>query len=362
MKIKTEQLKEMVSKAVQGAGNNKLIPLTQFIGIVADSGELKLITTDGTNYLYVVGEVDSKDAISVTPYVEQFAKLVSKMTSEYIELNVTDGGLEVKGNGKYMLDLEPDETNEDGGFIVYPDPYNNYIETNKVKYAKTTIAMTDIKVMLDSLKSSLATSAEYPERMDYYVSDKVVAADGKQVASYAKPLFDGKVLLSPNLVELLGLMTDDIQYYITDDVMLFKTDNCYVYSRQGNDVEEYPIFNIDKLIDQKFTSTCKVTKGAFIALLERIALFVGKHDNKAIKLSFSKEGISVANKSSNSNEVIEYVSSKKHNDYECFINIDMLLDQLKAYQGDTVEIQYNNPVCIKFTGDDITQILALMVQ
>lgn len=53
LQIKTTKLQEMLARAIKGASNNKLIPLTSLIAISLKDGELTLITTDATNYLYV---------------------------------------------------------------------------------------------------------------------------------------------------------------------------------------------------------------------------------------------------------------------------------------------------------------------
>lgn len=361
MKIKTQVLKEMLSKAVQGAGNDKMIPITQLIGINVNNNSIMLTTCTGNDYLYVIESLDDADVegeIDVTPYVEQFAKLISKMTSEYIYLAVKDNGLEVKGNGTYMLELQPDE---DGELIIYPDPYHSYISSNKIKFAKNKIKLEDIKLAIESVKPSLANTDELPAIKNYYVGDKLLATDKKKIASYNKQIINSNVLMSLKLVDLLGIMQDDIQYYIADDVMIFKTDNCIIYSSRGDDVEDYPVAVLDKLVTQKFASICKVNKNSFIALLERITLFVGKYDDNAIRLYFEKDGIRVANKSRDSNEVIEYVSSTKYKSYDCVINASMLLDQLRAYRGDIVEIHYNNDKAIKFVEEDLVQIIALMI-
>ena len=77
MKIKTELLKELVNKSINGAGNNKLIPITQLMGIKRADDTIQLTTTDATNYLYVYGTLDAdvEDSINVTVFAEQFSKV-----------------------------------------------------------------------------------------------------------------------------------------------------------------------------------------------------------------------------------------------------------------------------------------------
>ena len=119
--LKTEKLKEMVSRAVKGAGNNKLIPITSLMAIELENGTLSIITTDATNYLYVKEEHVVGQDFWVTVPVDVFSKLVARMTCENItlDLNTELGVLSIKGNGNYKIELPLDE---DGNLIKYPDP------------------------------------------------------------------------------------------------------------------------------------------------------------------------------------------------------------------------------------------------
>ena len=68
MKVKTEQLKELVGKAIQGAGNNKLAPITQMMNISVKNKRIKIITTNSVDYLYITGPIEGKDELYVTVY------------------------------------------------------------------------------------------------------------------------------------------------------------------------------------------------------------------------------------------------------------------------------------------------------
>lgn len=358
MKVKTEQFKKLVNTAIQGASNDKLIPITQLMGIKKWNDVIMLTTTDATNYLYVADNIDNDtDDFNVTVYAEQFAKLISKMTSEFIYLNIKNEALEVKGNGTYMLELPLDESGE---LIKYPDPYAEKYSVNFKWDGK--IKVSDIKTTIDSVKPSLASADEKPILKNYFVGDSIIATDRYKIASFNANMFKDEILISSQLMDLLSLFESDIQYKIDKDCMVFDSGNYTVFSKQADDISEFPIDVIEKLINEDFKSMCKVNKNDFIALLERIALFVGKYDDKAVRLYFEKDGIRVSNKSRNSNEIIEYSDSKGYKSYDCVIDVDMLLTQLKAYSKSNVEIHYNNDVCIKLVDDKVTQIIALMEQ
>ena len=359
MKVNTDKLKEMLSKSIQGAGNNKLIPITQLLGIVSKDGELKLITTDITNYLYVTDKIEDKSELNVTVPVEQFSRLIFKMSCKEVSLEIKKGVLEIVGNGTYTIELPFDEN---GDLIVYPDPYAEYCTTKKKLSFKNTISVSDINTVLESIKPSIATTLDFPEITNYYVGNRVCATNRDAVASFDVDLLKKVTLISPQLMDLIGVIAEDkIHYYATDEVLIFKSSSAIIYSKQLQDTGKYPIEALEKFIDQDFGSICKVDKNEFIALLERIELFVGKYDNLAIKLHFSKDGITVYNRSKKSNEFIPYTESVEfYDDYECLIHIKMLLTQLKAYKRESVEIHYNNDTCIKFVDDKLVQIIALM--
>jgi DNA polymerase III sliding clamp (beta) subunit (PCNA family) len=92
MRIKTEILQKMVSKAIQGSSNNKMIPLTSLIGIefkediLGGKGSLILTTTDGSNQFKVNHTVEGTGEFYTIVNAETFSKLVGKTTKEFIEL------------------------------------------------------------------------------------------------------------------------------------------------------------------------------------------------------------------------------------------------------------------------------------
>ncbi len=360
MKLNTQILKEVVSKSIQGAGLNNSIPITSFMGIVIEDNKLKLITTDATNYFYAVCDEKIKEDFSIVVYAEQFAKLISKITSEFTYLNIKDRYLEVKANGTYSLELPVDE---DGEIITkYPDP----LESIDLSGDATEIAQDTISDIITVCKPSLAVDdnsmKNFPEITNYYLGNKVFATNRNEVACIDSEVMDNSVLLQPKIIELLHIIDEDALYYELTDGSAFvsKNGNYIIYSKQPTDIENYPIDVLNRYIDTDFKSVCKVDKNDFIALLERITLFVGKYDDRVVRLYFEKDGIRVSNNDRSSNELLAYIDSKKYKSYDCSINADKLLNQLKAYRSDTIEIHYNNEVCIKFVDEDVIQIIALM--
>lgn len=354
--INTEKFKSMMAKAVRGVGDNKLIPITQLMGIKKTGDCLMLTTTDATNYLYIYEhEVEDTEDMSVTVYAEQFAKLISKMTTENVSLEVKDGTLEVIGNGHYTLELPLDEN---GALIDFPDPANEY--TSKVYKSKKTINLSVIKTILDTVKPSLATTLDVPVLTAYYVGNSIIATNKYKIASMDLDLLGEKMLISSAMFDLFDVITDEsIKVLIDDDVVVFATTNCVIYGKKFNGADDYPVDAINELIHRDFKSICKVKKSDILNTLDRMSLFISRYDYDTILLSFTKDGLSITNKSTKSKELVPYNDDSEHDEFICAIDINMLVTQIKAYASDMIEIHYGEDMGIKLVDNSIIQLIAL---
>ena len=357
--IGTEQLKEMVARAVKGVGNNKLIPLTSLIAIEVKDNVLTLITTDATNYLYIKQDKIVADDFYVVVDANMFSKLISKMTCENVTLQIKEGlgVLDVKGNGNYKMELPLDENGEP---IVYPDPVKKLGLESYGSYC--TINRTTIQAVLDTVKPALALTLDNPCYTGYYISDKVVATDTYKIASMNVKLFDDAKLVSPELVDLLAVMnTEKIGVDIVDNDVVFTTPDCIVYGKFMDGIEDYAIDAISDLVDTDFGSSCCVSKSAILQLLDRLSLFVGTYDKNAVHLTFTRDGLQVSSKAANGVEMLDYIASSNFKDFTCAIDIQMLTNEIKSIQSDTVDLYYGEDNAIKMVDGNITIIIALLI-
>lgn len=357
LKIKTEKLKEMVSRAVKGASNNKLIPITSLMAIELKDNTLTLTTTDATNYLYIKEEKVEGDDFYVVVPVEQFAKLIARLTCEVVELKLSEkmNVLEVTGNGHYNIELPMDE---EGETIKYPNPLES-VELDESKAVD--VNASTIQAILTSVKPSLATTLEIPCYTGYYVGDKVVGTDTYKIASMDVKVSDEPMLVSQEMMNLLDVMTSEkIKMQTFDDVVVFTSPDCVVYGNKMEGIDDFSIDAISGLVDSSFNSKCSVSKAGLLQVLDRLSLFVGTYDKNGIQLTFTKEGLQVSSKSSSGVEIIKYLSSDKFKNFTCMIDIVSLATQVKAQVGDAVNIYYGEDNAIKMVDGNLTQVLALM--
>ena len=352
LKLKTLKLQEMVSKAIKGASNNKMIPITGLMAIVLKKGVLTLITTDATNTLKVMEKDIEGDDFYIVVQADIFSKLVAKITTETITLTLKENSLEVKGNGTYSIELPLDE---EGQLIKFPEyKFDTEVE-------KSEINLSTVKVLLNANKAALAQTMEIPCLTGYYFDDKVITTDTFKVCSTDIKVFPHKVLLPAELMELLDLMDEEkITVQVSGNKILFSTNNVVVFGSQLEGIEDYPAEAIQAYLDQEFTSMCKLPKSALLNVLDRLSLFVSTYDKNGVYLTFNNEGVLFSSKKSNGTELIKYQGSENFQPFTCCADIELLKSQISAQDGEVVELWYGHEKAIKMTSGKITQIVALL--
>ena len=355
--IGTELMKDVMSRAIKGVGNNKLLRITQMICVSLKDGELTTITTDGTNYLYVKEKHVAGDDFYVVVDANQFAKLISKMTSDNITMTVAEktGALNVKGNGNYILELPLDE---DGEYIKFPDACEKLtlLEPDE----RGIINKSTVQVILETVKPALATTFENPEYTAYYVADKVVGTDRTIIASMDVEFCDMPRLINADFLDLVAVMREEkiaTAYYGSDAV--FQTQDAVIVGKLAENVDDYAIDAISELVDQEFTSSCSVPKAELLQMLDRLSLFVGPYDDNSVILTFVKEGLQISSKASSGVEIINYVASTNHENFTAPINVNMLIKTVKSVSSDVIDMSYGNDSAIKIVDGSITIIVAL---
>lgn len=351
MTIPTSKFQDMVSRAAKGASENKLIAITSMICIELKSNVLTLTTTDTANYLRVIAEKIEGDDMYAVVNVDLFSKLIAKMTSESITIQMTDSSLEVKGNGTYNIPLETDED----GPVRYPE------YKFQKKEEPETIHLSSIKNVLAINKAAVAKSFETPCLCGYYMGERIITTDGDVICFNDMKLFKSPALISPEMMMLLSLNTEEkISCYRDGDAFLFETPNIVIYGVSHDGIEQFPVEEIQSYLDQEFPSMCKLPKALMQNVVDRLSLFIDQYDNNGAYFTFTKEGVKVQSKKSSSVEVIAYQESKNFSPFMCCVDIPLLREQIDANPGEFIELWYGHEAAIKMTSGKVTQVISLL--
>ena len=349
--VETTRLQAMLNKAIKGAGNDKLIPKTSLIAIQLKDGILSLTTTDDTQYLSIVENGVVGDDFYVAVQVDLLAKLVSKITCQEVTLEVVDNCLNVIGNGKYQIDIPVED---DGVAVKLSNPIETFNRDNQIGTVNSSTVLTT----LASLKPALATEDEYEWLTCYYVKDRITATDTYTVADYKNGFLEEPKLIRSVMMDLVGLLVENIKVYLDGDKILFEASNGAVYGTLPKGVENYSIDAIQGLVQQDFDYACKIGKSSLLSLLDRIALFVGEYDNGKITLSFGLVGLTITSKYAT--ETINYTDAERVGEFTCNADVYTLITQVKAQTSSELTIEYGKDNALKIVDGDLTSVIALL--
>ena len=360
MKIKTEILQKMVAKVIQGASDNKMIPLTSLIGIefkedtLGGKGNLILTTTDGSNQLKINQEVEGTEEFYTIVNADTFSKLVGKTTKEFIELENKENYLEVVGNGSYKLEIA---INEEGEMVKFPDI--EYIQGTELA-----INLNNLQEAIKVAKASVAKTMEVPCLTGYYIIifNNMITTDRQLVCKLDNKLITEPILISSEMAELLLLVEGDeiLELIKQGNNLIFYNTNYTIAGKELEGKELYPVQPIENLTNLAYNNLIKVDKQELLNVLDRMNLFVTDYDKNGVFVSFEPDGLRIRSQKSNAEEVIVFPNTNEVNPFTCLIDIEMLKSQVETVSTDMVEIQYGQEKSIKIVDGNCTHIISLL--
>ena len=350
--VKSDVLQTMLSKAYKGASRSKFNVMTNLVSVELIDSKLSLTTTDSNNY-FTVTETVSGENTSFVVNVDTFSKLISKISTESITIDVSDDTITINGNGTYKLPIQLDV---DGSPIKYPKKTINTADCSG------TIKTAIIKNVILYNKPSLATSFEMPCLTGYlFTENNVISADVFNICVYHVNTFGKKILLAPIVLDLLSMSTDEeISYKISDDFIMFETSNMKLFATLMNGVDDYPVESIMNRVDTEYPSKCVLPKTTVLNIIDRISLFINDNDQNGVYLTFTKDGLKIESSRADCIESVPYQGSENWKDYSCFASVDSIKRQFNARVGESINLYYGDEDTFMIADDNVKQLSALL--
>ena len=289
--ISTTKFQELLNKASKCTAHDSMARdrrITTHVGVELKDGVLSLTTTDGTNCLFVSEpNVVGEDFYFMTE-IDRFLKLVSKITSDTVVVELSDKYAIIRGNGTYKLEV----TVEGGEIAKYPVSSDPLSGLNKIGE----VSLADIKTILAGVKPSLEVKDDsIPFYKHYYVGDIVIGTDMVKASTYKKKLLDDTPrLVNVNMMNLLGMMTEEtIEAYADATSLGFKGDNCMIYGVMPSGLGDFNVAGVESLLSQEYPIGCKLNRSELVGALDRIKLFVNPFDDGVITLHFTDKELTI---------------------------------------------------------------------
>lgn len=356
MKILTENLKDSVSKVIQGAGFNNFIPITSMVGIKKDNNKLVLVTTDKTTTM-CVPVCDIEEDINIAVDADIFSKLINKLTSENVELSIEDDSLVIVANGTYKIPVNSDEN----GIVEMPVPKSPDVDVDMQ------ISLDTIKKLKRVNKSSLE---DFSEKLDdqyflssYYCDSENTTTTNRFIATFSKKSITNTPILLPiKVVDLICLSDcDNVRRKFDNNSLELSTDDITVITTDVEDVSEYPIDSLKTILDDSFDFECSIKRKSLIDAIDRLCLFIDPYDDNELLFDFYslENKLKITNKKDSSFEEIPFESTNTEESFKCIANAYEFISLLNSISEGTIIINYGNSNALKVSGDDTIHILSL---
>ena len=200
MVIRIEEIQSACSKILAAVDSNSVSALTETLQLTTRGKDLFLNVTNNEYFAKVKLEMKEPVEFNATVNANLFLKLISQITTETIELSVTETALILKGNGTYNLPLifDGDKLMELPEIIINNPTTNFSIDSS--------ILQSILQFNSKELSKGIISR---PIQKLYYMDElgAITFTTGACVNSFSleKPV---KVLLNDRLVKLFKLFKD----------------------------------------------------------------------------------------------------------------------------------------------------------
>lgn len=352
IKLKTQLLQDLVNKSVKGMGTNKMLPITEMIGININGPKISLLSTDGSNKVEVMGTIEGNtESIQAAVAGKTFANLIQKTTTENVTLIFEDNKLTVKGNGTYTFPLSIDE---DDDLVKMSSIDVEGLDTKEV-------LSKDLKQSYDINKESVALTMETPAYTGfYYDKDGAITTNSLKVSYIKNSLFNNPVLLFKSFAALFELFEEETVKIAENNSAVFViTPSLVIKGQKKTEVLEFPVDQIKTLLDTSISHQARVNKQSLLNLLERVALFITPYDKNNIRIDFTKDGMRVWTIDGNSNELLPYIDSTDQVEQTIKVDITSFKALISSNPDEELLIHYGHSDIIKMSFGLTVQALAL---
>lgn len=359
MKIKKSDLDYLLAKVMPAITDNKLFPLTTFIGVKYNAGYLTLCGTDSINYVYSSKELNYKEDeidFDICVKADLFSKLISKITTTEIELQFEEKSLTIIGNGSYNVAIVVDD---EGNYIKFPV---KEVKQGASEEATSVLKFRDLKLYNEK---SLCKNPENHTLNGYYVSDELgVSTDRIVMTLFNENFVQEPITLKKSFVDLVVNLNNDIVFskweeegktniYVTDgETEIYSVNNC--------DTSKYPVGKLQTTIKKlEFPMEASISLKELSSALDRLSLFSIAKDSYII-LNVEDNKLVLQENKSKTFEKIELKGLNEEVNWNARIDGSLLLDQIRSFKNDEVKVYLGNATGIKFVENNVTKIICYM--
>lgn len=342
MVVETQLLQEVCSKVLQAVAKTESSPITETVEIrseKSENGAEAFLTLGVANSDYFVGvrfPMTTFEEFHATVKAATFLKLMAQVTSDSVELKVTNQYLSIKANGSYRLPLifEGDHLLELPKLEI-ENPLVNFdidvgILKSIVKYNSRRVAK---KVYAQEIQST------------YYIDQEGCITFSRGACINAFELEKSvKFLLSETVVKLLKLFKDssvtftlgvDPKGSIMQTKVQFKGSQIYINALTPNlNLESMPVGAVRASAKAKYENSIVLDREEFARALSRLMILGGEKAWTYGCFTITPQELIIEDLQKTNSEILHYQNnSYVQKDY----TFTLELKELKQLVGDWTE-------------------------
>lgn len=287
MVIRIEEIQSACSKILAAVDSNSVSALTETLQLTTRGKELFLNVTNNEYFAKVKLEMKEPVEFNATVNANLFLKLISQITTETIELSVTETALILKGNGTYNLPLifDGDRLMELPEIII-----NNPTTSFSID---SSILQSILQFNSKELSKGIISR---PIQKLYYMDElgAITFTTGACVNSFSleKPV---KVLLNDRLVKLFKLFKDGpvnftLGYDTLSDGVIqtkvrFESEDISltaILSCDDTMLQSYPVNAVRARANSDYPYSVNISREQLIQTINRLLLFTSANGARDI--------------------------------------------------------------------------------
>lgn len=368
MILKVEEFQNVCKKILEAVDSSSEI---------ADMLELKLknkvLSLSVTNREYFVKinlNVESTDEFIAIVNAKLFLSLISKITTETLELFVNQASLIVRANGEYKLPMpSTEETLTELPEICIDNVVKSFSISGDILQSINTFNSKELNIDTSAIK--------IPAQKMFYLDEKgcITFTTGACVNSFTldTPI---KVLLPLKLVKLFKLFnSNEVSFTLGYDKLpgsdfiqtkvKFETSDISVTSILPGDsslIQSVPVEAIRQRAFASYANTINITRNSLIQAINRLLLFMSSPSlNKGIGIvKFLSDKLIISDLSSANSESINYSNTElsPETNYVAYLNLVNLKTTLETCNDEFISLSFGDNEAIVISRGNIKNIIS----
>lgn len=333
MILKTLEFKEACQTILFAIDNKGVSLFDETLELVTQGNVLNLNVTNREYFVTVKFALESEETFRAAVNAKTFLSLISKITTDTVELTVDNNKLRVRANGNYVLPLIFNDT----VMIELPTIELGTI-TNDMQINSDIL----LSILSNNSKELLRGIAARPVQKCYYIDNHgaITFTSGACVNSFSLPK-EIKLLLSDKVVKLFKLFKPNsvIEFYlgqnpISDSIIQtnvrFNTDKVVITCTLNDSglISSVPVDAIRGMAQKNYPNSLVLDRQLLLQRVNRIILFNDEFKTYG-NFEVNNNILTIKDFNSNSTESISSVGNGVTTNYKFILdlkNLKLILD------------------------------------